>query len=510
MTKRMVQLLSEESAERWFRNQPWQHTLTTSARACLAALPIYANHVSVERHTKEEDNLFLFLEALIKTVTLLARPGQDHVVSIEAAIHRAWAIDGLAASDLVKEAYSILGSILDNHPIDAARKGREILENIAAAYSFQFEFEVRAEDLEEGIDLLLVRVERDANQFEAGGSLSSVLDAPLWRGLTPPDTIIAAQTQLNRFFDSELSIWSFWREWYQGFLDGKPLDWELQRRVALIPDEDWEKGPGRIAEKIAEIKARFLAEKAPLAETVEFNDDTAKFHTVPREFAKPDLLSATLAQVEDALDDVLARPGNGLDERSREVRVIRRVLTRYANDPQQIELNLVSVAVGLRRQMEETRDLPESEENLALKAAVEDGALAIRATHPDVAENREILAQQALRELPQADKEALRDALPVLTAISEGTMQEDFADDVPELINDAIGPVPRTAPPLPGVTRTFGRAAEMRKQLTVKGRLEKIVASPAFLAATVITTTAGLFGVISKLVEIGLRVFGVL
>ena len=30
------------------------------------------------------------------------------------------------------------------------------------------------------------------------------------------------------------SSWSFWHEWYQGFLDGKPLDWELQRRVALI------------------------------------------------------------------------------------------------------------------------------------------------------------------------------------------------------------------------------------------------------------------------------------
>ncbi len=39
------------------------------------------------------------------------------------------------------------------------------------------------------------------------------------------------------------SDFTFWREWYQGFLDGKPLDWKLQRRVALIPDEDWDKGP---------------------------------------------------------------------------------------------------------------------------------------------------------------------------------------------------------------------------------------------------------------------------
>ena len=55
--------------------------------------------------------------------------------------------------------------------------------------------------------------------------------------------------------------WSFWREWYQGFLDGKPMDWELQRRVAMIPDEDWEKGPEHIARMIEEIRARFKLEK---------------------------------------------------------------------------------------------------------------------------------------------------------------------------------------------------------------------------------------------------------
>ncbi|MBT2130351.1 hypothetical protein [Aliiroseovarius lamellibrachiae] len=57
------------------------------------------------------------------------------------------------------------------------------------------------------------------------------------------------------------SHWSFWRDWYQGFLDGKPLDWDLQRRVALIPDDDWEKGPEHIAQKIEEIRARFELEK---------------------------------------------------------------------------------------------------------------------------------------------------------------------------------------------------------------------------------------------------------
>ena len=55
--------------------------------------------------------------------------------------------------------------------------------------------------------------------------------------------------------------WDFWRRWYEGAMAGQPLDWELQRRVALIPDEDWKLGPERIAELIAEIEARFALEQ---------------------------------------------------------------------------------------------------------------------------------------------------------------------------------------------------------------------------------------------------------
>jgi len=65
---------------------------------------------------------------------------------------------------------------------------------------------------------------------------------------------------------------SYWHDWYQGFLDGKPLDWNLQREVALIPDADWEKGPAHIAgvieliRKKYDLKARVVEAKAVLAE----------------------------------------------------------------------------------------------------------------------------------------------------------------------------------------------------------------------------------------------------
>lgn len=131
------------------------------------------------------------------------------------------------------------------------------------------------------------------------------------------------------------------------------------------PEADWERGPERVAERIEEIRAAYLAEKAPLAVDVAFDESAGKFPSVPREIAKPDLLGATLSQIEDAVEDVLADPSNGLNDASREVRVLRRTLTKYGNDPQRIEMDLTSVHAGLTRQIA-VGELPASEENLGL------------------------------------------------------------------------------------------------------------------------------------------------
>lgn len=62
---------------------------------------------------------------------------------------------------------------------------------------------------------------------------------------------------------------SFWREWYQGFLHGKPLDWELQKEIALIPDAEWNKGPERIAELIEELRKKYDRKPTQAHEPVE-------------------------------------------------------------------------------------------------------------------------------------------------------------------------------------------------------------------------------------------------
>ena len=308
------------------------------------------------------------------------------------------------------------------------------------------------------------------------------------------------------------AAWRFWSDWYDAFVDGRPIDWELQRRISLLSDGEWQKGPAHIAAKIEEIKAQYLSQKSPLAETIDLNPETGLFRTTPIPVQNPPLIGAVLSRVRDSLDDAL-QGNNGLNERSREVRVLVRTVDRYGNDPQRIEMDFTSVAVGLRRQIDVTQELPASEDNAALLEAVEEGVRAIRATHPDVAANREILALQSLRELSVDDHAELARAAPILAAISEGILAEDFAEDIPTLITDAFG-VPETSPQLLGADariRVFGRVSRMAllwdKTLDLGARAHD---SRSLKLTRLGLTTSAVCAMLYAVVQIGLKLLGIL
>lgn len=131
-------------------------------------------------------------------------------------------------------------------------------------------------------------------------------------------------------------------------------------------------------------------------------------------------------------------------------------------------------------------------------------ARAIRATHPVVAENRKILSEQAIRELPDGAKEQLEEALPLLRAISDEGLAEDWAQDIPQLINGATLPLPSGAPPLPGTdeaTRIFSRVAKISLLMKSREIVHRIDGSAGYKAGRIVLTLAGL-------VALGLSLIG--
>lgn len=170
------------------------------------------------------------------------------------------------------------------------------------------------------------------------------------------------------------------------------------------------------------------------------------------------------------------------------------MLARYGNHPQRIEMDLVSVYGSLARQIV-SDELPANEEVLALQVACEEGARGMRATHPKVADNRLILSEQAWRELPEAAAAQLREAAPILKAISEEGLAEEWQLDIRELINDAVGPVPNHAPPLPAAdaaTRIFSRAAKISIWLKLAEVVHGVDGSAGYKAARIVATVAAL------------------
>jgi len=88
-------------------------------------------------------------------------------------------------------------------------------------------------------------------------SVLILITRPLWpeglgfEGIYP--------NQIHRAAEAN-PVWSFWARWYDGFLQGAPLDWELQTQIALIPDEAWQKAEGETWQQVAERITRIIAD----------------------------------------------------------------------------------------------------------------------------------------------------------------------------------------------------------------------------------------------------------
>ncbi|MCB4458533.1 hypothetical protein LHL23_23070 [Leisingera sp. McT4-56] len=280
------------------------------------------------------------------------------------------------------------------------------------------------------------------------------------------------------------------------------LDW------APIPGPDFY-DDGSDETVTEETEEEILSQRLPLVEELVSNSDTGVFSLHPQAIAKPDLYSATLGQIADAIEDVLAKESNGLNENSLAIRRLQRTLERYANDPQRVEMELTTVHASLTSQIA-SGELPPSDENEALLSALRTGALGIRAADPLVAENRKILQEQEMRELSSEASEAIAEVAPSLDLITEGVLKEQLQEDIRALRQE----IDSGAPPLPGVTRSdaiiqkrdeatrvFGRTARiliaLRKAPEIVHKLERNAGVKA------VSLLAGL----ASLVSLGLQLF---
>ena len=94
----------------------------------------------------------------------------------------------------------------------------------------------------------------DATVFQTATQWE-LFDAVLW----PQEHAVQEFIEQWSVFDQRQDpkgIWTFWKQWYRGMMEGVPLDWGLQLRVALIEDEIWKSGPEAVAREIERIQVK--------------------------------------------------------------------------------------------------------------------------------------------------------------------------------------------------------------------------------------------------------------
>lgn len=100
------------------------------------------------------------------------------------------------------------------------------------------------------------QIEHDA---EASGSGKDLATLPLWVG-DPPDWFINADRVGRENWARDEQNWIFWKQWWDGVIQGSQLNWELQRDVAEIASSIWRSEPDVIANAIAKILDAYEAD----------------------------------------------------------------------------------------------------------------------------------------------------------------------------------------------------------------------------------------------------------
>jgi hypothetical protein len=87
-----------------------------------------------------------------------------------------------------------------------------------------------------------------------------LLQSPLWHGEPPPEFLEIEQQALETLAQETGDRDSYWHRWYFAAKRGAWLDWEVQRQIALLPDDVWQAGHAAVAAEIARIEASRQAE----------------------------------------------------------------------------------------------------------------------------------------------------------------------------------------------------------------------------------------------------------
>jgi hypothetical protein len=335
-------------------------------------------------------------------------------------------------------------------------------------------------------------ISRDADILTSLDEPRLTFHRGLWEPAQMPEWLMGGYANLTASWAVDPATWAFWARWYQGMLDGKPLDWELQRAVALIEDEVWQAGPEAVAERIRDIEAAFIVEKLPQAEEMVFDAETGTFEIHPIEISDERLIATTFQQVDFALRTAL-QSNCGLNTNSTASLYIRQTLDNCRDDPNAIEQNLEIAASDIGTGLA-SGTYYEDSRLTALQAVLERAVLDMRANHSVVAEAWKKRTAFVLRSLKAEQKRFVLESTMAVAPVLGNRLATGEVLDARTAASSDAGEVQVTA-----LGRWLNRFARMRLIARSAEVIRRINENPAYLGARILQVLKDIWAFIGGL-----------
>jgi len=187
------------------------------------------------------------------------------------------------------------------------------------------------------------------NSFDEDVELFSL---PLWSSDAASNEALHIWKADKEEYLEKNPSWSFWLHWYDGLLQGKPLDWELQSRVASKLVSTKLHSVTEAANLIREAHYAFVSEKTAVSATPVFDEEQGLFHLEDRSFLHDSVVEFVVNRTLDALENAIhLSSDNTFNASAFEARVLSKALSKISINPSDLALTLVEARHSLSGKM---------------------------------------------------------------------------------------------------------------------------------------------------------------
>jgi len=242
----LVEVADRQGLEKWLESKPREVPIMIAARVASRVFP-HAINGELETNSRKYETTIIIARALLVS-SVAAYAGTEETK--QAATTAATAFDANTAYvSTGAAAYSVSVTATVFAAVTTAGTTAAFAAAAAATTATTAAFTS---------DAAWMEISKELAAFDEGLEIEEVLGLPLWAGENP----LAELWQEKRaYLNGEPVNWSFWIDWYQRILDGRPQNWEMLEEIALIDPKDWDKGAEHVNMIIAEIQARYAVKE---------------------------------------------------------------------------------------------------------------------------------------------------------------------------------------------------------------------------------------------------------